>query len=112
MALTFGMDVRKSLKTARWDDAEYKLGEMKDSPAFTFEQPKTIEEAVLAYLRDASVGQKLTEERLRKKRNVLNPLVSFCNDKGKTYLKQINFEDLTEFRTTWKDQALSASKKL
>lgn len=107
-----GMDVRKSLKTTSWDEAEYKLREMKESPAFTFEQPKKVEEAVLAYLTDARSGQKLTEETLRKKRNVLKPMVAFCEDRGKTYLKQINFEDLAEFRTTWKDQALSASKKL
>jgi site-specific recombinase XerD len=106
------MDVRKSLKTTSWDEAEYKLREMKESPAFTFEQPKKVEEAVLAYLTDARSGQKLTEETLRKKRNVLKPMVAFCEDRGKTYLKQINFEDLAEFRTTWKDQALSASKKL
>jgi site-specific recombinase XerD len=71
-----------------------------------------VQEAVLAYLTDARAGQKLTEETLRKKRNVLNPLVDFCVARGKAYLRQITFEDLTDFRITWKDQALSASKKL
>lgn len=107
-----GMEVRRSLKTISWEDAERRLAALKESPGFTFQQPKTIAEAVAIYLSDASAGQKLTEETLRKKRNVLNPLVSFCRDKGKLYLKQITFEDLTEFRATWKDQALSASKKL
>jgi site-specific recombinase XerD len=106
------MEVRRSLKTISWEDAERRLAALKESPGFTFQQPKTIAEAVAIYLSDASAGQKLTEETLRKKRNVLNPLVSFCRDKGKLYLKQITFEDLTEFRATWKDQALSASKKL
>jgi hypothetical protein len=43
---------------------------------------------------------------------VLEPLKSFCQDCGKLYLKQITFQDLAEFRATWKDQALSASEKL
>lgn len=57
-------------------------------------------------------GQKLTEETLRKKRNILNPLVVFCDERGQSYPRQINFEDLTDFRTRWKDQALSSAKKL
>jgi hypothetical protein len=93
-----GMEVRRSLKTASWDDAERRLAALKESPGFTFQQPKTVADAVVVYLADASAGQNLTEETLRKKRNVLNPLVNFCNDKGKQYLKQITFEDLTEFR--------------
>jgi len=35
-----------------------------------------------------------------------------CDEKGKPCIRQISFENLTEFRATWKDQALSASKKL
>jgi len=108
----FGMDVRKSLKTASWEEAEYRLDEMKKKPAFTFDQPKAVQEAVDAFLSDASAGQKLSADTLRKKRNVLKALENFCNEKGKPYLQQISFEDLTEFRTSWKDNALSASKKL
>jgi hypothetical protein len=61
-----GMDVRRSLKTASWEDAERRLAALKESPGFTFQQPKTIAEAVAVYLSDASAGQKLTEETLRK----------------------------------------------
>lgn len=85
---------------------------MKETPAFSFEQPKTVEQAVTAYMSDARSGQKLSDDTLRKKRNVLRPLVQFCASKGKLYLKQITLEDLLGFRATWKDEALSASKKL
>ncbi len=108
----FGMEVRKSLDTSAWEEAEHRLDVMKKTPAFTFKQPKTVREAVDVFLCDASAGQKLSAETLRKKRNVLKALETFCDEKGKTHLQQISFEDLTEFRATWKDQALSASKKL
>jgi hypothetical protein len=68
----FGMAVRKSLKTTSWDEAERRLSELKESPAFRFEQPKTVEQAIAAYLADARDGQKLTEETFRKKRMCLS----------------------------------------
>ena len=81
-------------------------------PALAFRQPKTVQEAIEIFLCDANAGQKLGADTLLKKRNVLKALEAFCDEKGKTYLQKISFEDLTEVRATWKDQALSASKKL
>jgi len=42
----FGMEVRKSLDTTAWEEAEHRLDVMKKTPAFTFRQPKTVREAV------------------------------------------------------------------
>jgi integrase/recombinase XerD len=42
----------------------------------------------------------------------LNALEAFTSERGKPYLKQVTFEDVSAFRATWADQALSAKKKL
>lgn len=107
-----GMEVRRSLKTRSWNDAEWELEKLKESPAFIVEPSCTIQEAVGAYLNDARAGQRLAADTLRKYRNVLSPLEAFCEDRGKRYLKQVTFDDLLAFRATWPDNALSASKKL
>ena len=107
-----GMDVRKSLKTRSWDEAEHRLRELKESPAFTFDQPKTVKEAVLAYPTDARAGQKLDGGNASEKAQRVESAGGIFQERGKSYLRQINFEDLADFRATWKDQALSAPKKL
>lgn len=107
----FGAEVRQSMKTRDWGKAEEGLTRLKKSPVFKVDEPKTIEEAVLAFREDAE-ARHLNPDTLRKHANLLNPLVSFSANRGKRYLAALAFEDMSAFRKSWKDKALSSSKKL
>lgn len=106
-----GAEVRKSMKTRSWEKAEEDLEKFKKLPVLRINEPKTIAYAVQSYRGDAE-ARHLKPDTLRKHANVLNPLVEFARKRGKTYLTHLNFEDLSEFRKSWPDKALSSSKKL
>ncbi len=104
--------MRESLKTDSWEQAEQRLQELKESPAFSLSAPKSVRKAVEEYVANAEVNLKLADETVAHKKRTLFPFVAFCEERGKKHLQQIGFEDLTEFRTTWRGEAAGAAKKL
>ena len=72
----------------------------------------TIAEALDTYLADAR-AQQLSGETIRKYENLLlRRFLPWCESKGFRYLKQLGVEEMRQFRATWTDSALYASKNL
>jgi integrase/recombinase XerD len=57
-------------------------------------------------------SRNLGTETTRKYKHLFSQLVAYTSRKGITVAGRIRLDDLTEFRSTWKDGPLSSSKKL
>jgi site-specific recombinase XerD len=58
-------------------------------------------------------AQKLSAETIRKCENLLNRrFLPWCESKGYRRLKQLGVEELRQFRATWTDSAIYATKNL
>ena len=72
----------------------------------------TIAEAVDRFFTDLE-AQKLSGETIRKYDNLLRKrMLPWCGAKGYRYLKQLTVEEIRQFRASWADGALYASKNL
>jgi site-specific recombinase XerD len=72
----------------------------------------TIAEAVERFFDDLG-AQKLSPETIRKYDNLLRKrMLPWCEEKGFRYLKQLAVEEVRQFRASWTDGALYASKNL
>jgi hypothetical protein len=72
----------------------------------------TIAEAVEKFLADAK-AQKLSAETIRKYESLLNRrFLPWCESKGFRLLKQLGVEEMRQFRATWTDGAIYATKNL
>ena len=72
----------------------------------------SIEEAVDRFFDDLA-AQKLSPETIRKYDNLLRKrMLPWCANKGFKYLKQLSVEEIRQFRASWNDGALYASKNL
>jgi len=67
-----------------------------------------------AFLQDAEspAGKNLNPETTRKYKLLFRQLIEFADDRGLRFVNQLNLNELTSFRSRWKDAPLSASKKL
>jgi integrase/recombinase XerD len=80
-------------------------------------QPKPGRRATLSewkdsFLNDAETSRHLNAETIRKYKLLFKQLEAFAQIKKIRFAEDIGLEELTEFRATWQDAALSASKKL
>lgn len=74
-------------------------------------EPTTIETAVLKYLDDAR-ARHLAEATITKLTTIFEKqFLKFAKDHGYRFLKDLTPDRLTAWRSTWKDEALAASKK-
>src|SRR5690606_36386726 len=72
----------------------------------------TIAEALERFSDDLG-AQKLSPETIRKYDNLLRKrMLPWCEEKGFRYLKQLAVEEVRQFRASWTDGALYASKNL
>jgi integrase/recombinase XerD len=75
------------------------------------EEPPRIEIAVTKYLDDAR-ARHLAEATITKLTTIFEKqFLAWTKDRGFRYLKELTPERLTAWRSTWKDEALAASKK-
>jgi integrase/recombinase XerD len=107
-----GMKVRASLKTRDWLRAQNKAREWDITGA----KPQPSTRATIAEL-DAAFTQEMDARNLagetkRKYRVLFKQLKAFAQDRGVRYVNEIDVTFLSDFRATWKDKALSATKKL
>lgn len=72
----------------------------------------TIEEAVKKFMADAEHGRKLTASTLKKYRVMLDQLKEFSKKRNVTSLLSLDVDFAREFRSSWKDGAISSTKKL
>jgi integrase/recombinase XerD len=74
-------------------------------------EPPRIEMAVMKYLDDAR-ARHLAEATITKLTTIFEKqFLRFAKDHGYRFLKELTPERLTAWRSTWKDEALAASKK-
>jgi len=124
--------MRGSLHTRNWKDAETLLNS-KIQPYLrgeTVAADITVEQAVLRFLKTkrtdiparknlGSLSESVVEyrrrtgrdaddeqEQVRKYRDVLTPLQTFCKEEGLVLLKQVTADHLDDFRATWKGRPI------
>jgi len=107
-----GVKVRESLKTRDWNRAQNIAREWD----VTGMQPKVAPRVLITdldtkFMQDAST-RNLAPETLRKYRLLFRQLTAFCRDKGYQFVNELDANALSDFRATWTDAPLSATKKL
>jgi len=107
-----GRKVRESTKLRDWTRATAVIRQWEVEG----EPPKIGERITLAgwkeaFLEDAK-SRNLASETYRKYVLLFKQLGVFATNKGLRYVDQLDLSVLTAFRSTWKDEALSSSKKL
>ena len=107
-----GRHIRESLKTRDWQRAqniarEWDVVGQKPQPSTRL----TLRELDTAFMLDAD-ARHLAPETKRKYRVIFRQLNAFAEKKGVQYVNQIDVTFLSDFRNTWKDNPLSATKKL
>ena len=106
-----GKPYRRSLKTRSWERAAQLVREIESGT-----KPKklapTVPDAIAQFTQDAEHGRKLREPTLKKYRVVLAQLKDFATAKAVVRIDEMTVSFAREFRASWKDGAISSSKKL
>jgi integrase/recombinase XerD len=110
-----GEPMRQSLKVRSWEKAEKIIFDWQmELEGVKKEEPEavTIKSAVADFLKDAE-ARSLSEATIVKLKGVLErQFVEYCREQNIKFLTELGVEDMRKFRATWKDQPLSAVKKL
>ena len=108
-------NIKESTKLRDWTKAEAYARHYEDKGS----KPEIANRATVAELEreflanaKSPTGRNLAPATVIKYEQLLRPLKAFCEDKGYRYVNQLDFDVLTEFKSTWKDNALSAPKKI
>jgi integrase/recombinase XerD len=113
--LPSGEKIRATTHLRDWTRAEAVVRHWEVEGAQPLQSARTtIVEWQDAYLADASspAGKNLNPETTRKYKLIFRQLTEFADDRGWRYVNQLDLDELTAFRSRWKDAPLSASKKL
>lgn len=108
-----GEPIRRALDLTSWSAASDLLVAWHAAGRIgaTAEELAGIETAVTKYLDDAQ-SRHLAEATVAKLRTIFEKqLLAWTKSVGLRYLKELTAERLTEWRSTWRDNALAASKK-
>jgi integrase/recombinase XerD len=103
--------VRRSLKTRSWERALVLAKNIEDGKPDQ-PDPLTIKDAIASFRMDAEHGRKLTQGTLKKYRVMTDQLTEYAKEQGVVLLRDITVEFARGFRASWKDGAISSSKKL
>jgi site-specific recombinase XerD len=107
--------IRQSLKVRSWEKAEKIIFDWQmELEGVKKEEPEavTITSAVADFLKDAK-ARNLSEATIVKLKGVLEKqFVEYCREQNIKFLTEVDVEKVRNFRATWKDQPLSAVKKL
>ena len=110
--LPTGQRIRRALKGRDWNKAQDIVRRWEvDNEKPLRPQRITIEEWQKQFMDDAE-ARHLSQETQRKYALLFKQLQAFAKDKGMTYVDSLDLNTLTEFRSSWSDGSLSASKKL
>jgi hypothetical protein len=105
-------EIRESLHTRNWDEAQQKVREFKAEGAKPSEPPDnrmTIEAVCDRYLADARSRQ-LGPAALYKYNLLVRQLKSFATDRGLRFVEEFDLDLPRDFRATWKNHNLSAKR--
>jgi hypothetical protein len=107
--------LHQSLGTADWLVAQQIVRKLETDRNCIREQTRngsiTVEQAWLRFIADLE-ARKLHPATIRKYRLLQRKMKEFASCRRIQFLGLLNIEDLSEFRNSWKDGALSACKKL
>ena len=104
--------VRESLKTCDWERAQSIVREWEaEGRRIGQSQPVRIEEATEKFLADAR-ARKLADQTVYKYTLLLRRLRDFAGRTGYEFLRDLDVDALTRFRSEWKDGSISSQKKL
>jgi integrase/recombinase XerD len=107
-----GETVRRSLDLTSWEAASNLITEWNGRGEMTGASAPSVREAVTMYIADAG-ARHLKDATIKKLKFLLEKqLLLWCEDKGYRHLKQLGIPELMEFRGTWTDGPLAATKKL
>ena len=107
-----GIEIRKSLRENTWEEAERALNNIKQSGGRAVrEEPITIEKAREKFLNDME-QRGLAEATIYKYRIMFKQLESFAVARGLRYVVELSLDQLSDFRSSWKDGLRSSAKKL
>ena len=109
-----GEYVRRSLDLRSWEAASDLVRGWEASGEVGIVKPEvpSVSEAVGKFIEDAD-ARHLAPETIRKYCNLLERrFVPWCESKGYRLLKQVDVNAMREFRATWDDGAVYASKNL
>jgi integrase len=108
-------EIRKSLNTRDWDDAQGITREWEaqgsQAPAEPADNRLTVEATFEQYVADAESRQ-LGPAAIYKRRLLGRQMAAFAKEHGLRYLEEFDLKLLREFRATWRNRNLSAKKKL
>ena len=107
-----GVEVRQSMRTTVWDEAQEDLLELeKPKNDRRDPDPVTIQAAGAEFLADAQ-ARKLKEPTLYKYRLLLRQLEDYAQQKGLRYIQEFDLPQTRRFRASWADGNIAALKKL
>jgi integrase/recombinase XerD len=110
-----GLRIHKSLLTKDDEEVENKLRELKANGAHAVpqnsDQPLTLREAWLRFLADLE-ARKLQPSTIRKYRLLQRQMQEFAFANNLQFLTRFSVDWVSQFRSGWKDGALSSAKKL
>ncbi len=102
---------KTTLKTDDYADALRKAGDLENDVAAGWTGRTTVSDAVTAYLNDKR-SQHLTSSTLNKLKLLFEKqLLTFCRQAGLNHVDQITLATVQQWRNTWTDAPLTASKK-
>jgi hypothetical protein len=110
-----GLEIRESLKMRDWEKAQEKIREWEADGnkriSANSTQPITIEQSCEAFLEDAR-ARKLADATLYKYELLFRQLRTFTTQQGVRFLHELHLTSVRQFRASWKDGNIAASKKL
>lgn len=106
-----GREIRKSLKTRSWQNAQYTAREMEANGIVAGVTPITIHDAYAKFLADAK-SRNLSPATIRKYNLLDRMLEKFSEDRGLIFLRQLDLDKVRDFRNTWKMNSLTGNKML
>jgi site-specific recombinase XerD len=110
-----GERIHKSLGTADWQKAQQIVRDLETGTNCTDVRnqagPITLNQAWLRFMADLD-ARKLHPATVRKYHLLQKQIEEFARHRGTRFLGQLDIDAMDEFRSGWKDAALSASKKL
>jgi integrase len=106
-----GKRIRKPLGLRDWQVAQQRAREMEATGLVQGGAPITVDEAFKKFIADAE-ARNLRKSTLRKYDLMHWNLIAFCQNRGLVFLRQLDVDQVREFRNTWKLNSLTASKSL
>jgi integrase/recombinase XerD len=107
-----GQEIRRSMRTRDWTKANRDVQKWEAAERMSERgAPVSLADAWESFLADLE-ARKLSNETIRKYKLLKSRMTAFATDKGLCLLTDFDVDRLSRFRSTWKDGARTAGKKL